>query len=174
MKTCCYCKEQKDYSFYYIDKHSYDGYQTGCKVCCSKKHKLYRQKNKIRLAQIRKQWSINNPEKEKTHKYKYQRTQRGRFVSGKRTAGYRKIIWELTFEQWQHIISSNLCSYCGSFLEKTGYSLDRKNSSLGYTLNNVVSCCDKCNCAKSSYTVDEFKTWIEQVYNHFVKGDKSD
>lgn len=34
------------------------------------------------------------------------------------------------------------CHYCGV---SQGHGLDRKDSSVGYTLDNVVSCCEKCN-----------------------------
>lgn len=46
--------------------------------------------------------------------------------------------------------------------------LDRVDSSKGYILGNVVPCCSKCNTAKLDMTVDDFKQWVTDVYNHFV------
>lgn len=45
--------------------------------------------------------------------------------------------------------------------------LDRIDSPKGYSQNNVVTCCKKCNIAKSTMTIIEFKEWINKIYFKF-------
>lgn len=61
---------------------------------------------------------------------------------------------------------SNICShpeYNGSY---TYNGIDRINSDLGYTINNVVSCCKNCNLAKQSLSYDEFLDLIKRIHSH--------
>lgn len=58
---------------------------------------------------------------------------------------------------------------CRAIYSKFLYSgLDRLDSDKGYTSDNVVSCCSKCNFAKRSMTIQQFRDWIRAVYHHFV------
>lgn len=43
--------------------------------------------------------------------------------------------------------------------------VDRVNNNIGYTVDNSVPCCKICNNAKSTLSLEEWKTWIKQVYN---------
>jgi hypothetical protein len=62
------------------------------------------------------------------------------------------LIWDLNFEQFSKIID-NKCEYCSKRIKtETGYSLDRKDNNLGYTICNVVACCEVCNRVR---TVEE-------------------
>ena len=76
---------------------------------------------------------------------------------------------ELTFEEFLEIIKERNCHYCGEDLNYEEYSrvwgktnsrahqLDRKNNDLGYTKDNVVTCCWECNRLKSDrFTYEEF------------------
>lgn len=47
--------------------------------------------------------------------------------------------------------------------------LDRIDSSLPHTLNNVVPCCKWCNYAKRERTTAEFDAWTEQLYQTLQK-----
>lgn len=78
-----------------------------------------------------------------------------------RNAKRRNIQFSLTEEQFQ-VIRNNKCSYC----PKIGPNgVDRIDNNKGYTLDNCTSCCKKCNMAKGTMTVTEFKNWIIEVYN---------
>lgn len=50
--------------------------------------------------------------------------------------------------------------------------IDRVDNSIGYTLENVVPCCRRCNSAKNNMTYEEFVSWVKNVYEnlHRVKG----
>lgn len=79
-------------------------------------------------------------------------------------AGYRyraankAIPFTLDFLEFKELIQRD-CIYCGSspdnlYKGARGYrmpyqGLDRLNNSEGYTLENVVPCCEKCNAIKS-------------------------
>jgi hypothetical protein len=72
------------------------------------------------------------------------------------------------------------CFYCDeppkrTFVNKrTGDSftyngIDRSENSIGYILENSVSCCTECNIRKSSASKDEFLEWIKKIYEkHFI------
>lgn len=44
--------------------------------------------------------------------------------------------------------------------------IDRIDSSKGYTIDNVVTCCWDCNRAKNTMSVDDFKSWVSRIYHH--------
>lgn len=46
--------------------------------------------------------------------------------------------------------------------------IDRLDSTKNYTLDNVVSCCSKCNWMKHVLSVDEFKEHITLIYEKFI------
>jgi hypothetical protein len=64
-----------------------------------------------------------------------------------------------TFEQWCELAIGASCHYCGNFITSNGGSLDRKDSSIGYILDNVVPCCASCNKVKS-----DVLSYEEMVY----------
>jgi hypothetical protein len=59
--------------------------------------------------------------------------------------------------------------YFASYYNVTYNGVDRRNNDLGYTLKNSVSCCKMCNIAKNNNTEEDFKNWIERVYNNLEK-----
>lgn len=96
----------------------------------------------------------------------------------KQKAKERGYSWELT-EDEVHSLSKGKCFYCGSeptqlirhVKSRANYiynGLDRIDNSLGYTTNNVVSCCGQCNKAKQIYSQDNFKKWVKRVYENWA------
>jgi hypothetical protein len=53
-------------------------------------------------------------------------------------------VFTLTMAEYQVLIESNACHYCGRGLPVSG-GLDRIDNSLGYEPGNVVPCCTDCN-----------------------------
>lgn len=87
----------------------------------------------------------------------------------------RGIEWNLTEKQFADITQKD-CYYCGAKPNNMIKSIhcngdyiyngiDRVDNNKGYTINNVVPCCFKCNRAKDTYTLQEYKNWIEKSYN---------
>lgn len=94
----------------------------------------------------------------------------------KRDAEKRKIEFSLSEERFLELAIKD-CFYCGEKsqnIEKSRTNngdfiyngLDRINSKLGYTEENVVPCCKTCNFAKREMSIQEFYKWIEKVYKY--------
>lgn len=99
-----------------------------------------------------------------------------------RKKGFEDVI---TFAEFSKLSKSN-CHYCGVSYSreiedrlcenKDGKKfsdhillmngIDRIDPSIGYTRNNVVTCCSKCNFAKHTMRELEFLDWVKRVYTH--------
>ena len=82
-----------------------------------------------------------------------------------------EIEFNLTKEEFKILIEKD-CYYCGAKPNNKSRDyfyngLDRMDNTKGYTINNVVPCCKHCNIAKNTFTLQEFKDWIEKVYKNF-------
>lgn len=90
------------------------------------------------------------------------------------------------------IVSQQPCYYCGSppsnlsnsYIDriKSGRvakdwfdqcwfkynGLDRIDPSKSHLEDNIVPCCIKCNQAKNDMTLEEFKIWLNQIYQNFI------
>lgn len=84
--------------------------------------------------------------------------------------------FDLTLEEFIDLSQKN-CYYCdiepavskghrpwSAYVKMNG--LDRINSDLGYTKDNVVTCCRTCNIAKSSMSREEFLAWAFRLVQH--------
>jgi hypothetical protein len=81
----------------------------------------------------------------------YQRTLHSRWYHFRYKAAKRGHPVELSFEEWSTLITNAVCHYCEEPLqEKSGGGLDRKDSTLHYTKDNVVPCCINCNRMKNN------------------------
>lgn len=94
--------------------------------------------------------------------------------SYKKNAFRRNLDWNLSLDNFL-LLTSNNCFYCGikpSKISKSKYEeyfyngIDRKNNSLGYTLENSLSCCTLCNKAKRDLDYKVFTDWIKQIRNY--------
>jgi 5-methylcytosine-specific restriction endonuclease McrA len=95
-------------------------------------------------------------------KYRYQAVKRG-------------YCFDLSVKEFGVLTESN-CVYCGSspelesratrrcFGTYTYNGVDRVDNSNGYTIDNVVTCCKRCNLAKNNMGLDEFKSWVRRAY----------
>lgn len=84
------------------------------------------------------------------------------------------LTWELSFMQAKHLFQQ-ACVYSGHApLSVTRYledefvynGIDRVDNLCGYTIDNAVTCCRKCNVAKSTMTRSEFIEFIRSAYEH--------
>jgi len=107
--------------------------------------------------------------------------------SYKKGALYRKISWYLTEDDFRNLTLKK-CAYCGSppsndavvrykkggiekikiNVEHSKYTyngVDRVDNTKGYTIDNVVPCCAKCNRAKRDSSLEEFILWVKTIYS---------
>ncbi len=98
-------------------------------------------------------------------------------TSYKKWAKEKDVEWRLTRKEADKLFKSN-CHYCGaepknksnsrSYKESYIYNgMDAVDGNKGYTLDNVVSCCKKCNEVKLAMTLEEFENYIYTLYNHY-------
>jgi hypothetical protein len=123
---------------------------------------------------------------------KQRRSYISRMQGYKSGASARGFEWNLSYDDFVQI-SSQDCFYCGSepkiwdcmsnapSLQKDSPNvnpkdyqirfngIDRVDSKLGYNLLNCVSCCQKCNRAKSDLSLSDFKDHVKKMYMHLYE-----
>lgn len=174
MKTCTKCQLSKTKNEFYSDKRRKDGLRSWC-IQCQKNDNKKRESN---YNEYRKKYRLEHKEeyREKKRKYyqekkelilttnsKWRQTLNGRYVSYRNSAKQRNINWELTKEDFEKFWQKD-CYYCGEKIETIG--IDRKDSSIGYKIDNIISCCYGCNIGKLDYTYDEYINRIIKIYNN--------
>lgn len=100
----------------------------------------------------------------------------------------RKLAWELSKSEFLELIYGD-CNYCGEppsrlcnpvqwsgLAQKTSDAawiirngIDRVDSLKGYTKDNSVTCCTKCNLMKTNSSLEDFKEHIKKIYLHLNK-----
>lgn len=83
---------------------------------------------------------------------------------------YRKLTNNLTYDQFIEFTKEDKCHYCSSEINwikygtvngkytSRAYNLDRKDSDAGYSKENCVVCCSKCN--KGKLAVYSYEEWF--------------
>lgn len=101
------------------------------------------------------------------------------FIYGKdaRKRGYE---FSLSKEKFKELTKKE-CFYCGCLpsnlykhkkhiSDERGYlynGIDRKENAIGYTDENSVPCCKKCNVMKGAMSIEDWENWIERVAKHW-------
>lgn len=99
------------------------------------------------------QYRLRNPERAKACIRASQQRPAGRLRAYKRGAAERGLEFGLSL--WDiHCFWKNPCHYCGEAIETVG--LDRVDNARGYTRDNVVSCCRRCNIWKLATAQTDF------------------
>jgi hypothetical protein len=99
--------------------------------------------------------------------------------SYKSSAIKRKIDWQISNDIAIALLKGS-CFYCGSppcrlkdYKRLNGKVLfngiDRVNNNIGYIEENLVSCCSKCNFAKHTMSLEEFKNHVTKIYNFICR-----
>lgn len=98
----------------------------------------------------------------------------------KTSSAKRGIECTITYEDFLFLTQIRTCCYCGGDVEwqsRTGrgsckYNLDRKDSSRGYSFDNIVVCCSNCNQMKREWlSFDEFRV-VRRVLDLWREGDQ--
>lgn len=150
IKICSKCKIKKSIKDFFKDNHKKSGHLSACKKCSYIITKKYSQSLKGKQALKR-----------------YYHSAKGIYNQLKTIAKHKKIIFKLNknrFIEWYNQ-QTKKCVYCKrlEYLIIKDYngrhrrcSIDRKDNNQGYTLNNIILACHKCNTIKNDiFTFDE-------------------
>ena len=102
-----------------------------------------------------------NPVRLRPYESLYRRLCRDAKTSRKRSISVR-----LSYRRFLHFVGKR-CFYCHCEIEwmefkgGRGYHLDRKNSAIGYSPENCVACCTRCNRGKSD--LFSFREWYRMT-----------
>lgn len=84
----------------------------------------------------------------------------------------RKKTFDISEEEFNNEIIED-CTYCGHGNSdstcKNG--IDRMDNNIGYTSNNITSCCTTCNFLKRDYSICEFLGKCNEIILHFNSND---
>lgn len=89
------------------------------------------------------------------------------------SAGKRNYSFELSYEEFREITSKS-CHYCGVEPKQSRHphncqapylhnGIDRKDSKIGYVLDNCLPCCAICNRAKSDMSYEDFLKYLFRI-----------
>ena len=150
MKVCARCTETKSLDNFYPNPSLRDGRDSYCIQCTSQMTKEYHARSPLDRLSV----SLN---------------------TARQTARRKGLLFDLTSEAitdlWRQ--QEGLCAYSGRAMAFDGkgspesVSIDRVDSSKGYTLDNVVLCCTFVNRMKNDRCVDEFVEWCQLVVDHY-------
>ena len=99
----------------------------------------------------------------KTREYQKNNPLKNAWVQYRTSARVRNLEFKLDKDVFNLIISDN-CIYCGHNPSPIN-GIDRVDNTKGYLVGNCVPCCVICNKAKASLTLEEFKNWVDKIYN---------
>jgi hypothetical protein len=171
-KRCWKCKTVKLITEFSKNRKTSDGINGRCKACDKQysienigRVKQYRLANKESRNQYIREYRNTHPEMVN----KWRSTLPNKFRMWKKGAMKRGIPFEVTYEFVKSI--PMICHYTGMplQLDVNSYytaSLDRLDSSKGYTADNVVLCCAFINLMKQQLTYDQFIMACRGVVQH--------
>lgn len=114
-----------------------------------------------------KSWVERNKEHRSEYMKAHVKKPKARFNYCKGRCKERELIWSLTFDQYDALIS-NPCFYCDGKLSETGYGIDRlENDIREYRLDNCVPACRHCNVLRTNIvTAEELVALIKTLYRY--------
>ncbi len=99
----------------------------------------------------------------------YQRTWRSKnkdrnaYNTYQQNAKTRSLAFNITFNEFKYFWKLP-CSYCGDPIDTIG--LDRIDSSKGYSMSNLTSCCKVCNWMKNAIDKDDFVNHCRKIVSY--------
>jgi hypothetical protein len=121
-KRCPRCGETKPVSEFHKDRHALDGKHGYCKLCTRRRRVEYYDR-------------VGISEKDK-------------FTSLRRRVAAKSMKLLISFEEFQ-TLRNQPCVYGGGTRPDIKVGIDRKDSSIGYTVKNCAPCCARHNLIKS-------------------------
>lgn len=109
-----------------------------------------------------KKWRENNPEKMEEANEKKKNSREQNYNVYKRSAEIKNLEFKIEYDEYINLVE-NECYYCGILQEKGFNGIDRRDQTMGYILDNCVSCCQLCNYMKGSLSDVVFINRIEHI-----------
>lgn len=166
MKHCKDCDLNKPLDLFSNDKNRTDGKYVYCKACVKKRSRKRYLKNSEAINAKNKAWKEENKEtylaQQRAYSKVYSQTFDGRYGHYKNGTAAKKYGWELDKELFESFWQKD-CHYCGDSIDTVG--IDRADSSIGYRLDNVVSCCETCNKIKLHHETEFLKEHMQKMLN---------
>ena len=185
-KRCSHCKNEKLTNDFYIDRHSKDNHRCWCIECIKSFNFAPNLNLKEKYCNFcKKTKPINNFHKNRFHTsgyfsrcnecnitYNKHDTLKRRFYQWKSQAKRKCVLFNITVEYLQSL--PLICHYTKRELTyepkcKNTISLDRIDSSKGYTKDNIVFCCSDINFMKNDLNYNEFIENCKLVTANFRK-----
>jgi len=148
MKVCFKCKEQSSYEFFFEHKLTPDGYHSWCKKCCTEANIKSRNKQNATIEGRARVFLLN--------------AKRGAAKRGHEFSLTIKDVADCWDEQQQ------ICAYSGRQMtllpsQLNTVSIERIDSSIGYTKDNTILVCHAVNRMKSDFEFDDFYNFCRDV-----------
>jgi hypothetical protein len=148
MKVCFKCKEESSYEFFFKHNQTSDGYHSWCKKCCTEGNIKSRNKQNSTIEGRARVFLLN----------------------AKKSAAKRNQEFSLTIKDiadcWNE--QQEICAYSGRKMtlfpsQLNTVSIERINSSVGYTKDNTILVCHAVNRMKSNFEFDDFYNFCKDV-----------
>lgn len=91
----------------------------------------------------------------------------------KKDAKKKGLVFDLSYSQYQKIWKGNKCYYTDKLLSEEEKSIDRIDSSIGYTVANSVLCDKTLNVAKGNLTKEQIYALNERVNSQTKRSSES-
>lgn len=191
MKTCTQCRNEKTFAEFGRLKSSKDKYRRECRECRKKYYlkppneieewKKWRTEHMRKLGVASRGRKVSQETKVKKEQTDAERWKKHDYTLAAKKRNYyhyRKKGLDCSLEEFVGIVTTN-CFYCGcepnvisgsNRNTKHGVAafkhlgIDRVDNLKGYTKDNVVPCCWRCNNAKWTYEKDDFLHWVSRIY----------
>jgi hypothetical protein len=153
---CIKCKEEKPLDSFYKKKTTNNGFANVCKKCDNErtKSKDKRRSNESAIYFIKRLISGKSSTKRENRTWDKDITPEVIYDLYKRQDG----LCAITKEKLTHI--------AGKGKIKTNISIDRIDSNLPYTIDNIQLVCYIVNIMKNSFTKEELKEWCYKIYKN--------
>lgn len=152
-----------------------NNYEKRCKIYLKSRQKAIQKgvdEYLKRNADNAKRWREKNPEKQRTMNENKKKDIKQQFKIYERSAAKRGLNLQLTYEDFK-AIAYQPCYYCNDMESKGFNGIDRKDSKLGYGLENCVSCCRTCNYMKGSCDLNVFVGRVHHILGYHSLVDSS-
>lgn len=133
MKTCYVCKQTKDIGSFYEDKSQCKGYSSACRECSRAKNRAWRDKNKQKASDYRKQYYKDN---------------RARRIEVARDMSFKKR-YGISLQEYEAcvLLQSNKCLICGSNRTSRRLAVDHCHKT--GKIRGLL--CSKCNLGLGNF-----------------------